>query len=228
MASERHEAHAQRALRSFTRRLGEVGPLEPEQAERAAAAVLCALRQRLIPGEGRHLEAQVPVELMELLHTCPFHERQRARDRDGFLDLVAEDLGGGLDPERCARAVFQVVSERLTAGEGAKVVDRLPAELRALWPAAVREAAGADDAPVLDAEPEGEPLPTHEPWDDLRDAARRLPLDAQLGLFQALAGPLLRALDPSARRGLLRGLQQAAEELTGDESALERASPPPA
>lgn len=231
--SKRHESRAQQALRAFTRRLGDVAGFNLEQSERAAAAVLCALEQRLIPPERQHLEAQLPVKLVELMRRCPFHElRAREIDRSKFLELVAEDLGGGgLDPERCARAVFQVLSELVSAGEVTKLVHQLPRDLRALWPAPVQEATRAGEARPGEgdgaADLDVEAIAEHHLWDPLRDEALKLSLMHQLELFQALAGPLLRALDPAERRGLLHGLQQAAGEITEDENALEREAPPP-
>ena len=56
--------------------------------------------------------------------------------RAEFFDHVRREFppDSAVDPNMAARAVFAVMRDRLDPGEVHKVIDRLPPELRQLWP----------------------------------------------------------------------------------------------
>lgn len=60
---------------------------------------------------------------------------KRVRSLDEFLLLIAEELkfGRSIDTNDAARAVFNVLSRHLTAGQIGKVREALPEEVRAIW-----------------------------------------------------------------------------------------------
>jgi uncharacterized protein (DUF2267 family) len=105
-------------------------------------AGLHALRDRIGPENAVHLGAQLPMLLRGLyyegwrLAATPTRERHRAQ----FLEHVGRELRGqgAIDPETAIRAVFEVLWDRIDAGEVAKVIDLFPAELRELWPRLAR------------------------------------------------------------------------------------------
>jgi len=134
---KRHESRASTTYKLFLRTLCDSLSLPEQLAERAAASVLCALEQRLTNSEGRHLEAQLPRKLTELLVRCERHERLRPRDigRSEFLGMVAGDLGIRIDhAETIVRGVFQVLTLQVSPGQLQSVLSMLPADLRELWP----------------------------------------------------------------------------------------------
>jgi len=61
----------------------------------------------------------------------------RVRSVEEFLQLIAEKLkfGRPVDTEDAARAVFNVLSRHLTAGQIEKVREALPEDVRAIWSA---------------------------------------------------------------------------------------------
>lgn len=104
----------------------------------ALRGTLHALRDRIGPENAVHLGAQLPTLIRGLYYEgwhmagTPTKERHMAQ----FLDRVGRESGRreNFDPERTARAVFEVMAEKIDPGEAAKVVDLLPKELRELWP----------------------------------------------------------------------------------------------
>jgi len=104
----------------------------------ALRATFHALRDRIGPENAVHLGAQFPTLLRGVYYegwhmsATPTKERHK----EAFLDHVRRELRGepGIDVEKAVRAVFEVVWEKIDPGEVAKVMDMLPAELRALWP----------------------------------------------------------------------------------------------
>jgi uncharacterized protein (DUF2267 family) len=104
----------------------------------ALRSTLHALRDRLGPENAVHLAAQLPMLVRGLyfegwrMAGTPTKERTRA----DFLEHVRSELprGSAIDPNLAARAVFEVLVEKLDRGQIDKVIDRMPAELRELWP----------------------------------------------------------------------------------------------
>lgn len=140
---QRHESRTGSTYKAFLRHLAAVSGMSEDQAERAAVAVLCALEQRLFAGEARHLEAQLPSKLRELIHRCPLHAGSAPHrfGREEFFRIVAEDFGPTDDLERIARTVIGAVRDQISPGEAEDVASQLPHDLRELWQTAAPAAA---------------------------------------------------------------------------------------
>jgi uncharacterized protein (DUF2267 family) len=110
----------------------------------ALRAALHALRDRIGPENAVHLGAQLPMLIRGLYYEgwhmagTPTKERHKHQ----FLEHVSRTLGprSEVDPERAARAVFDVMWQKIDPGEVVKVINLLPEELRDLWPRVAREA----------------------------------------------------------------------------------------
>ncbi len=86
--------------------------------------------------EVKHLEAQLPAKVRDLLRRCPRHEGLPPRKFKllEFLQRVGEDLDTTPnEAERLSRAVFATVRGHISEGEADDVMGQLPADLRALW-----------------------------------------------------------------------------------------------
>lgn len=101
--------------------------------------VLRTLRDRLQPEVALHLSAQLP-----LLIRGTYFEGWRTpispdhyRDEADFLDHIVEKTAGArpVDPTMAASAVFAVLAAHLDGGLVQKVIETLPAAIRAYWPA---------------------------------------------------------------------------------------------
>lgn len=104
----------------------------------ALRATLHALRDRLTPDEALHLGAQLPMLLRGMYYEGwkPTQTPSRERHKADFLGRIAEAFRNeDIDEEAIARAVFALLTEKLTAGEVRKIAHSLPAEIRAMWPA---------------------------------------------------------------------------------------------
>lgn len=109
----------------------------------ALRGTLHALRDRLPVEETAHLGAQLPM----LVRGFYYEGWRPAREpikmhRDEFLLRVQEQLTRPvalqMDPEAVVRAVFQVLSRKISKGEIEQVEQTLPKDLRYLWPASAR------------------------------------------------------------------------------------------
>jgi uncharacterized protein (DUF2267 family) len=104
----------------------------------AMRATLHSLRDRLTVEEVAQLAAQLPMLIRGFYYEGwdPTGKPLKIRDKEEFLGLVEHELRGNelIDPERVARAVFKVLSDRVTEGEIEDVKHLLPAEIRELWP----------------------------------------------------------------------------------------------
>jgi uncharacterized protein (DUF2267 family) len=104
----------------------------------AMRATLHALRDRLTVEEVAQLGAQLPMLIRGFYYEGwdPTGKPLKIRDKEEFLGLVAEEFrtDDTLNPELIARAVFKVLSDRVTAGEIEDVKHVMPAEIRELWP----------------------------------------------------------------------------------------------
>jgi len=132
---ERHEQHLAQTYAGFLRELEELG-VDHELAPKAIESVLCALEQRLVESESRHLEAQLPRKVQALLQRCPRHlgRPPRGVNREEFLRMVAEDLRCDVNrAETLTRAVFAAVRNHISEGEAEEVAIQLPHDLRTLW-----------------------------------------------------------------------------------------------
>jgi uncharacterized protein (DUF2267 family) len=104
----------------------------------ALRATLHALRDRLTVEEVAQLGAQLPMLIRGFYYEGwdPTRKPVKLRDREEFLSLIDREFRADdtLNPELIARAVFKVLSDRVTAGEIEDVKHVLPKEIRSLWP----------------------------------------------------------------------------------------------
>src|SRR5438270_10585248 len=104
----------------------------------ALRGTLHALRNRLPVQEAVHLGAQLPILVRGFYYEGwrPVREPIKMH-REEFLLRVEEQLTGGaalqLDSEVVVRAVFQVLSRKISKGEIEQVEQVLPKGLRDLW-----------------------------------------------------------------------------------------------
>jgi len=112
------------------------GERDRERTERAAAAVLHALRDRLTPEEADQVQAQLPRELKEAWAEGERTERKPLKmNREEFYARVQREAA--LPSPREARwmtlAVFGALKEQLSSGEAGDVFAQLPKPLKELW-----------------------------------------------------------------------------------------------
>jgi uncharacterized protein (DUF2267 family) len=108
---------------------------DQHRAYQALRSVLHALRDRVSPEEAAQLGAQLPLLLRGSYYEGwhPAHKPLKERQVEQFLDHIHVDIPSG-DAEAIARAVFGVLSARISAGEIEDLVNMLPAGVRDLWP----------------------------------------------------------------------------------------------
>ncbi|MEN2981558.1 MAG: DUF2267 domain-containing protein [Thermus sp.] len=117
-----------------------LGAEDRHRAYMALRAVLHALRDRLPVEEVAQLGAELPMLVRGLYYEGwdPTGKPLKERHKEEFLAHVARELrtpsGPALDPEAAARAVFQVLAQKVSEGEIRDVQNLLPKELRELWP----------------------------------------------------------------------------------------------
>lgn len=109
----------------------------------ALRATLHALRDRIGPENAVHLGAQLPMLLRGLYYEGWHMAGTPTRERHvpEFVARVHECMQRNptIDPEKAARATFEVMWERVDPGEVAKVIKLLPHEIRQLWPRVAEE-----------------------------------------------------------------------------------------
>jgi len=108
----------------------------PDEARRATAAVLHALRDRLTPREAAQAAAQLPQELKDLWRAgsstawppIKMHRRE-------FLERVKSEgeLADLPTAERVIDAVFAALKEQLSDGETDDILAQLPQDLKPVW-----------------------------------------------------------------------------------------------
>jgi uncharacterized protein (DUF2267 family) len=130
----------------------DIGP-QRNVAWHVLGAVLRPLRDRLPLELAAHLGAQLPV-LVRGVYYDQWHapaQPDKVRDADTFLQRVGEGLADTrpVNAKVAAGAVFGLLGRHVPAGQIEKVRSALPADIRALWPAA------AASAPQAVAQPRG-------------------------------------------------------------------------
>lgn len=123
--------------REWLRDVQEQMGLDDEQrAFRVVRAVLHTLRDRLTVEEAAQFAAQLPMLLQGVYYHewTPRGKPIKIRDRQEFLDKVAERLLREHDPEEACRAVFSVLERQMSGGEIEDVKRILPEPIRELWP----------------------------------------------------------------------------------------------
>jgi uncharacterized protein (DUF2267 family) len=104
----------------------------------ALRATLHALRDRITVEEVAQLGAQLPMLIRGFYYEewDPTRKPVKIRHRYELLARIENELrdADAKDPERVARAVFTVLSQRIAQGEIEDVKHVLPGEVRDLWP----------------------------------------------------------------------------------------------
>ena len=107
-----------------------------QHAYLALRAVLHALRDRLPPEVAVHLGAQLPILVRGVYYEGWHMAGKPTKDRSvqDFADHVLQGLPPRfpMDPLTVTRGVFEILWERLDAGEFAKLMDHLPTPLRTM------------------------------------------------------------------------------------------------
>ena len=113
-----------------------LGDQEHRRAYQGLRAVLHALRDRLSVDDAAHLAAQLPMLVRGIFYEGyhpsgkPLAEHKKSEFLAAVrLECPEEDLNIGT----ITRAVLQVVSKHVTAGETEKIKAKLPAGIRELW-----------------------------------------------------------------------------------------------
>jgi uncharacterized protein (DUF2267 family) len=119
----------------FLARIAERAGLDEAAAQRAAAAVLETLGERITAGEAEDIEPQLPPEYREPLHRGAGRHRGKAEPFDlrEFLRRVAEREGvRPSEAEEHARAVLQTLRETISEKEFDDMWAQIPDEFRVL------------------------------------------------------------------------------------------------
>jgi len=115
-----------------------LGGRTKHQAYSAMRATLHALRDRLTVEEVAQFGAQLPMLVRGFYYEgwVPAGKPLKERHAEEFLARIALELrkDDPIDPETIARAVFAVISRRVTEGEIEDVKHVLPTDIRHLWP----------------------------------------------------------------------------------------------
>jgi uncharacterized protein (DUF2267 family) len=142
--------------------MNELGWDNEQKAYLALRATLHALRDRLTVDEVAQLGAQLPMLMRGLYYEGwdPTGKPVKERHRSQFLERVMRPFQAdeSVDPERVTRAVFAVLSRRVTSGEIEDVKHVLPAEIRELWPSVESSTAawGRSSVPAVGAVARGQ------------------------------------------------------------------------
>jgi uncharacterized protein (DUF2267 family) len=113
-----------------------LGWRDHQRAYHALRAVLHALRDRLTVEQAAALAAQLPMLVRGFYYEGwhPHGKPVKERHKEEFLAHIAAAFRElEVDPEEVTRAVLQVLSKHVSAGEIASVKQSLPTELRSLW-----------------------------------------------------------------------------------------------
>ena len=134
----------------------ELGWQDRERAYHAMGAVLHALRDRLTVAEAADLGAQLPTLIRGLYYDGwnPNGKPVKERRKEDFLAHIATACRGQAQiyPEEVAWGVFNVLQNRVSAGEIADVKHVLPLQICSLWPEGWRRRT-ADGRPTAAVEP---------------------------------------------------------------------------
>jgi uncharacterized protein (DUF2267 family) len=112
------------------------GEDNPETVERATAAVLQALRDRLTPAEADQVVAQLPLGLKAVWEEGDRVDRRPVKmHRDEFFERVRTEarLPSIKEARWMTLAVFGVLKEQITPGEATHVLAQLPLDLKEVW-----------------------------------------------------------------------------------------------
>jgi uncharacterized protein (DUF2267 family) len=113
-----------------------IGP-DRQIAWKVLSTVLHKLRDRLPAEASAHLGAQLPLLVRGVYYDQyrPSEQPTGCRTREEFVAEVAEWLADirPVDPEEAIKAVFDVLSRNIDAGQVEKVKGLLPKAIREMW-----------------------------------------------------------------------------------------------
>lgn len=111
---------------------------DEQVAYHALRGTLFAMRDRIPVEEAMDLAAQLPALIRGIYFEGykTTNKPETFRTKEEFLERVNAELQAteGDNPERAARAVFAVLSRRISLGEIEDVRSSLPEQIRNLWP----------------------------------------------------------------------------------------------
>jgi uncharacterized protein (DUF2267 family) len=112
----------------------ELGTDDPAYAWRALRGYLQVLRDRLTIDEAAELAAELPQLLRGVFYEGfdPGHQPERIRDREKFLERLAEraSLEDPAQAARVAAAATRVLRRHIASGEVDDAMAQLPSEIR--------------------------------------------------------------------------------------------------
>jgi uncharacterized protein (DUF2267 family) len=120
--------------------MGILDSTDRHEAYLVLRATLHALRDRLTIEETAQLAAQLPMLIRGFYYEGwdPTGKPLKERHLDEFLAGISQELRpSGIEAETAARAVFLLLSNRISEGEIEDVEHVLPREIRDLWPSRV-------------------------------------------------------------------------------------------
>ncbi len=123
-------------LSFYRRAIDETGPADREAVKRGTAAVLHALRDRLMPTGAAQAVAQLPRGLKDVWNAGDTRDRKPIKiHRKEFYERVRWEVG--LKNAREARfltiGVFAALKVQLSLGEADDVCAQLPRDLKEVW-----------------------------------------------------------------------------------------------
>ncbi len=114
---------------------GDLG-CDRQTAWHVLGAVLHALRDRVPADLAAHLGAELPLLIRGLFYEGyrPTAQPEPTRTLDAFLDQVRPGLNpaSGVGPREAVVAVSRVLARHIDAGQGRKIWEALPQDVRAL------------------------------------------------------------------------------------------------
>lgn len=111
---------------------------DPHEVYLGFRATLHVLRDRLVPNEAIHLGAQLPMLIRGFYYDGykPAGKPIKILSREEFLAQIKAQFINEheIRPEELARAVFRLLSRKISPGEIKDVRSVLPKEIEELWP----------------------------------------------------------------------------------------------
>lgn len=132
----RAKARAEATYNRMVEGVADEAGLDRDRAERALLVATCMLCRRLTGDEAQHLIAQLPSMLQPRLDEC-LGGPDRSVTTGAIESELARSAGVSADSAgESLRAVFKVVSDRVSPGQISEVRGQLPEEMKSLFPAA--------------------------------------------------------------------------------------------
>lgn len=132
--------HTLEKSNGWLKELAQIGKFESEEnAYAALRSVLHSLRNRLTVDGAAHLAAQLPTLIRGIYYEGwkPSITPKKIHTKDEFLENIENELRNAtnrIDSELAAKAVFKLLSEKISDGEISDIKSELPNKLLSLWP----------------------------------------------------------------------------------------------